>query len=185
MNRAQWIAIALIGAFVAAEALVYAAPAPNNCGVNMLCRIRTLIVSGSASFNGGAVFDGGTTYNGDVTVNGDAGVSKNAFVGGTLATPTIISNVMDAGTGVLTGPLTVSGKTTLATLAITGTTDLPGGTLDVTGGATATVRSGAHCVVCWNETLGTPLTCTVSGTTLTVSGGVDTNAWVAFCPTSS
>lgn len=83
MKRWQAYLVAVLALFVAAEAFVYAQPAPNNCGLNMLCRVRTLIVTGSASFLGGAVFDGGTVYNGDLTVNGDAGASGNLAVGGT------------------------------------------------------------------------------------------------------
>jgi len=82
MKRWQWGVVAILGALVALEALVYAQPAPNNCGLNMLCRVRDLIVTGTATFIGNVTLDGGSTVNGDFYVNGDAGISTNLSIVG-------------------------------------------------------------------------------------------------------
>lgn len=88
------------------------------------------------------------------------------------------------GSGTTVATMSNAGKATIATLAITATTDLGAGSLDVTGGATATVRALAKCF-CWDGTTGNSLTCTLSGTTLTISNGSNGDAYYFFCPTQS
>lgn len=75
MKRWQWYVVAGLSVVVALEAYVYAQPAPNNCGLNMLCRIRTLIVSRDATFTGDAGWTGNTTIGGTLTVTGKTTVS--------------------------------------------------------------------------------------------------------------
>lgn len=249
MKRWQWYTVAVFAGLVALEALVYAAPTPNNCGVNMLCRVRTLIVSGDATFSGDAGWTGNVALGGSLTVNGtlragpvDAG---NVTVNGRLCTDpacttnyfandgfgtlnvtgplSASNNIGAAGTvqasgyiiasggientgtsapctgtgsvcvndasglevanaGTTTASITAAGKATVATLVITA--DLYTGTLDVTGGATPTVRAGAKCF-CWDGTTGTALVCTLASTTLTISSGVSGDAYYALCPTTS
>ncbi len=85
MTRGQWQAVGFAVALLAAGAgYVYAQPAPNNCGLNMFCRVRTLIVSGDSTFIGRVTLDAGATFNGDVTINGDAGVTGSATIGNDL-----------------------------------------------------------------------------------------------------
>lgn len=51
MKRWHIYVVSVFALLVAADTLVYAAPAPNNCAMNMLCRVRTLFASG-ATFSG-------------------------------------------------------------------------------------------------------------------------------------
>jgi len=77
MKRWQWYCVAVAAGVVALEAFVYAQPIPNNCGVNMLCRVRTLIVSS-------------TSTTGDLTVNGDAGVGGFTTLGRAAYTDNLV-----------------------------------------------------------------------------------------------
>lgn len=76
MRRNALIALIGLAVFLVAAA-IYAAPSPNNCGLNMLCRVRLLIVSDSlrvataATISDAGVFDGtAATLTGVLTANG-------------------------------------------------------------------------------------------------------------------
>jgi len=79
MKRWQWCVVAVFAGLVALEAVIYAQPAPNNCGVNMLCRVRALI-GGTGSFSGD-VTSGGTFSGG---FDGGMGRFSGVYISGTL-----------------------------------------------------------------------------------------------------
>lgn len=89
------------------------------------------------------------------------------------------------GSGTTVATMSNAGKATIATLAITATTDLGTCTIDGAGTCTGTVRANSKCIACWDITAGTSMTCVLSGTTLSLSGGTPTNTAAWFCPTSS
>lgn len=79
--RVAWVVAAVL---VALSAWVYAQPAPNNCGLNMDCRIRNLFVSGTATFSGGVTFaDAGFGALAASSVTTPGVVSAGGFDGGT------------------------------------------------------------------------------------------------------
>lgn len=88
------------------------------------------------------------------------------------------------GSGTTVATMSNAGKLSISTLAVTATTDLNDGTLDGVGTATVTVRSAAKCF-CWNSTTGGTLICTLSGTTLSISGGSASDGYYFFCLTKS
>jgi hypothetical protein len=104
------------------------------------------------------------------------GGTCTASLGASAATTTLIGR-----SGATT---TINGATHVTTLAITGTTDLNTGTLDVAGTATASVRANALCV-CWDTTSGVSLVCTVAATTLSLSGGVSGDGYFFLCVTKT
>lgn len=164
MSRSQWIAIAIIAALVTLEAVVYAQPAPNNCGLNMLCRVRSLIASSTIdapaitvdsvqahTTNGAMLFN--TTGTGDTTVG-------NTTSGRWVCTGT---------TCAANGAVQINGSASLGAASACSAT--------IAGGASATslTASGTNCTVTLTPT-GTGAVSVGSGFGVSFAGKCDSTA---------
>jgi hypothetical protein len=121
MKRWQWYTVAVFAGIVALEAAVFAAPAPNNCGVNMLCRVRTLVVSGTANLGG--------TVTGAWSVQVASTVANNTDYGAFFAASTVtgakfreVACWSESGSG--------SGTATIAVRNVTDNSTLCSGTIN-------------------------------------------------------
>lgn len=165
---------------------------------NFLRNLFAPIITGGATVSGtltadtvkAAVVDGGTvvatgplnTQTAIVNIATAATCSSNT---GAVCVDDANGLAVANGSGTTVCTISNAGKATIATLAITATTDLGTCTIDGAGTCTGTVRANSKCIGCWDITAGTPMTCVLSGTTLSLSGGTPTNTAAWFCPTQS
>lgn len=133
MKRVTWVQVLIVtvaGMLVLAN-WANAQPAPNNCGLNMLCRVRILIVTGDSTFSGDAGFTGNIASPLVQTNSVQPYTANNAMLFNTT------------GTGD-----TTTGNTTSGRWACTGTTCAANGAVQVNGSlsygaAQSCVGSGA------------------------------------------
>lgn len=109
------------------------------------------IVALSSSGISQSVEVGGVNQYPAIAVRGDAGVGNNLQVGGTAAATTVLANVLDGGTLVVTGPASLGGTVTGAwSVSVVGTV---AGATDYGAFTAASTVTGAKFrdVSCWSE----------------------------------
>lgn len=141
MSRRQGILafIVLAAASFVVSNWAVAQPAPNNCGLNMLCRIKTLIVSGDTTMSGDLAVGDDLTVTDDAVIGDDALVTTLSFAGG--GTP-----CLTRGGNTTVQTCSGDGLASLSTLQGQASLDIRGGINNAGNGANCSGRTGDVCI---------------------------------------